>query len=76
MDAALATYLVSSQRVYLSQRFVNRNWLCVLWSWFILHSVSWDLSLSSQVDHFKRRPVLALPSDFLWIIRILILHWF
>ena len=40
------------------QRFVNRNWLWILWSWFILRLVSWDLGLNSQINHFKKRPLV------------------
>ena len=73
----MATYLVSSQRIYFPKRFVNRKRLHVLRSRFFLRSVLWDFGLSSQVDHFKRRPVFALPGDLLQtveIFRVVILH--
>ena len=76
-DAALATYSVSSRRIYFPKRFMNRKRLHIIQSWFVLRSVRWDFGLSSQVDHFKRRPVFALPGDLLQtvgIFRVVILH--
>ena len=73
----MATYLVSSRRIYFLKRFANRKRLHILRSRFFLHSVRWDFGLSSQVDHSKRRPVFALPSNLLQtveIFRVVILH--
>ena len=59
------------------KRFANWERFHVLRSRCFLRSVRWDFALSSQIDHFERRPVFAVPSDPLRTIKVIwvvILH--